>query len=665
MNPWCRLLLLLGTLLPLSGQAQLCLQPYDSASKQIITTGFFCVGQAVQFANCGPPVPTSNLYYDYDARDGFGQRDSSVFHTYTQPGTYRITQIINRPGSPNPDSISRVYVVYPSSTPRVTFFACLRSVQVLLNDPLYPNYSVQFGSAPAQSYVRGDIASSPLLPGSGATTLTIVVRGTTGGKCGGDTALTLSFAPLLALTPRIDSLKILAPTADRQISFGFSRLTAGYAYALERDTTAAAGSWTTVTTLTATAATQLFTLSRADVKQVRRYRLRLLNGACTASAPAPPPVLSNEAGSVPILALVAGPAGTKSLTLRWGAYRSVPVPSGWEVWRNGQRIASLPPNTITYTDTTVSCNRRYCYEVAAVVPLTNPDFNLRARSSDSCATATSDRAPLAASLRASFDLANNLRLTAVVPPTEAPQTFEFRQLPNTSLGTGTNASLLLPTPDTAQVRGTCYTVLFTDSCGNRAPAGPQACPTVLRVRRSPDHLTALLDWTPYVAYAQPTMRYHVLLLDDSDRRLVLRDIPVGSATSYADDLTGNTQQVRPYRIVAEPQPAVGDTTRIAYSNVADLTDEAILRFPTAFTPNGDQLNDTFGPVGRFVLRQVAFQVYDRWGRAVFTTSTPGQAWDGTAPGGTVVTPGAYLWHFRGQDALGRTFNQHGTVTVLQ
>jgi len=60
--------------------------------------------------------------------------------------------------------------------------------------------------------------------------------------------------------------------------------------------------------------------------------------------------------------------------------------------------------------------------------------------------------------------------------------------------------------------------------------------------------------------------------------------------------------------------------------------------PSAFTPNGDGLNDGFGPEGKFVsLESYEMVIYNRWGEKVFTTNSPYEKWDGTYKG--VNAPG--------------------------
>lgn len=53
-------------------------------------------------------------------------------------------------------------------------------------------------------------------------------------------------------------------------------------------------------------------------------------------------------------------------------------------------------------------------------------------------------------------------------------------------------------------------------------------------------------------------------------------------------------------------------------------------FPSAFTPNGDGLNDIAKLVGDIsVVADFALKIYNRWGQQVFSTTNPTSGWDGT------------------------------------
>ena len=66
---------------------------------------------------------------------------------------------------------------------------------------------------------------------------------------------------------------------------------------------------------------------------------------------------------------------------------------------------------------------------------------------------------------------------------------------------------------------------------------------------------------------------------------------------------------------------------------------------TAFTPDGDGLNDKYFPyLMGMELGLSRFQVFDRWGRQLYST-TSGEGWDGTfGTAGAAMPLGVYVWH---------------------
>ncbi len=76
--------------------------------------------------------------------------------------------------------------------------------------------------------------------------------------------------------------------------------------------------------------------------------------------------------------------------------------------------------------------------------------------------------------------------------------------------------------------------------------------------------------------------------------------------------------------------------------------ECMISIPNTFTPNGDGVNDAFGFVSScdepdFELYE--FSVYNRWGEAVFESSRPAQAWNGTLDGNPAPSE-VYFYYLR-------------------
>jgi gliding motility-associated-like protein len=86
--------------------------------------------------------------------------------------------------------------------------------------------------------------------------------------------------------------------------------------------------------------------------------------------------------------------------------------------------------------------------------------------------------------------------------------------------------------------------------------------------------------------------------------------------------------------------------------------------PTAFTPNGDGLNDVAKPylVGMKSLK--SFSIFNRWGNLVFFTTTYGQGWDGKYKG-VAQDAGVYVWILEYIDNTDKKIIEKGSITLIR
>ncbi|MFN2430904.1 MAG: gliding motility-associated C-terminal domain-containing protein, partial [Cryomorphaceae bacterium] len=77
-----------------------------------------------------------------------------------------------------------------------------------------------------------------------------------------------------------------------------------------------------------------------------------------------------------------------------------------------------------------------------------------------------------------------------------------------------------------------------------------------------------------------------------------------------------------------------------------VADDFFIYAPNSFTPNGDGLNDLFGPVlSKIDLVDYRFWIVDRWGKKVFDTRDRTKKWDGSNSGDEHYGSNqVYIWH---------------------
>jgi gliding motility-associated-like protein len=88
-------------------------------------------------------------------------------------------------------------------------------------------------------------------------------------------------------------------------------------------------------------------------------------------------------------------------------------------------------------------------------------------------------------------------------------------------------------------------------------------------------------------------------------------------------------------------------------------------FPSVFTPNGDNVNDNFGPLftAPFASHIDIFRVYDRWGELVFETKDHNRSWDGIFHG-IHQPPGTYVYYLQ-LTCKGQNTVMKGVVTLVR
>ena len=87
--------------------------------------------------------------------------------------------------------------------------------------------------------------------------------------------------------------------------------------------------------------------------------------------------------------------------------------------------------------------------------------------------------------------------------------------------------------------------------------------------------------------------------------------------------------------------------------------------PTAFTPNGDGLNDFFRMPPHTLTALTRFSVFSRYGGELFRTMDVSAGWNGRDKKGNLQPPGAYVYTFEGVTIENKKIYIKGMVTLVR
>lgn len=106
-----------------------------------------------------------------------------------------------------------------------------------------------------------------------------------------------------------------------------------------------------------------------------------------------------------------------------------------------------------------------------------------------------------------------------------------------------------------------------------------------------------------------------------------------------------------------------DSITVVVVDEDDVDCEEIL-LPTAFTPNGDNLNDEFGVSNAFIMDELLqFEIMDRQGNALFSGETPEDKWTGEYRG-KIMSSGVYIYKLS-YTCKNEEYSRTGTFNIIR
>ncbi len=123
----------------------------------------------------------------------------------------------------------------------------------------------------------------------------------------------------------------------------------------------------------------------------------------------------------------------------------------------------------------------------------------------------------------------------------------------------------------------------------------------------------------------------------------------------------NLQATYPVTLVVEDSIGCRDSL----TKKVIVVNNCYIDVPTAFTPNGDGLNDYLYPLNAFKADKLEFKVFNRFGQLVWQTTDWTRKWDGRV-NGTVGDTGAYVWFLTyTHKETGKKVQLQGTTVLIR
>jgi gliding motility-associated-like protein len=551
-------------------------------------------------------------------------------HTYTQPGLYYLKILMGV----NLDSI--LIEVTPNIPPQFDLYTCGNNmISVSLKDTNYPQYVINFNDGAPEVTAGGSAKVNHTYASS--TPQTVTVRGRNLNAADNCNSASKGITPLVTLpAPTISLLEVLDGSRIR------------LELNIQPDILYKLG----IATNNGTTFQQLKTIYNAAVDTV--LNLSADNNYYCFQLAAFDPCNNTVVNSATICsANFDVSVRNNAIDVMWAT--ATTGISNFRVTRNASdgTLLVTNPGASPYVDSGVSCGIDYCYQLTSNYPNGSRSVSLV-----KCGTGFSTDAPTAIQNTTALVGDNSLILEWQTDTQFTPGEFSIEK------STGGNYSFLSTSIQTAfsdpsyrTEDASCYRISYKDVCDNQSPPGLSACPLRLTGSLQSDN-SITLSWTPYQGWRNGVAGYTIEKYSQDGQ--LLQTFSVGNITAYVDQATDVNHQTFGYVVKAT---AVEAGLGQAVSNRVFVLKNPNLFHPTAFTPNGDNLNDIFTVFGQYVVG-FEMKIFNRWGELLFTTDNIESGWDGRFRG-TEMPEGTYTFIAHVTDRAGRTFKRSGSVMLLR
>lgn len=636
---------------PLLHAQNVCLEPGSAAKGAFdLQSSRICVGAPVVITSVPTSVTNVGYSYQYNGNGIPTNTTTATTFTYTQPGSFTILQVGSGGGQATGTIFCRQVEVLPLDPVKFTVRSCSGRKVILdvkLDDRTdkYSVYTIRWGDGNTEQVLRSQIANQPshTYSSTGAANYTIQVIGGYN-------------APVSCSSPASTTTVSLAPTAQQPLITKLTTVNEGtisIQYQANGSTNVQLYRKDGNGAYTATGQvgnnTGTFTVNSVDTKQEQCFQLAFEDGCGNVGA------RSEEVCSVALNVT----AGNKQNDLKWTPYGGNAASFRYyRLFRNGQPTGGLITNRTlsTFSDNNrIECGSQYCYYVESYVN----NGRTVVTSMPTCVTGQNGESPgeFRSILVSIEDGAP--RLVATLPTTGTTSSYAMlvSRADNPSgpfqpVTSAANRNVYEDRTANPAAQSYCYQVTYQNNCGLQSPPSKPVC----TVHLGPGSGDAI-GWTTSSPFAPGTLDSYTVEIIDSLNG-TKREIALGTNTQYQPDPNDPNLQTQRFRIIA-----VSNNGTTSYSNFYTFRREAKILTPTAFSPNGDGVNDEFIPKGLF-WDQFNMTLYNRWGEVVYNTTDQTKGWDGTV-NGQPASAGQYMFRIEVRDLTGQKTVTTGAVLLLR
>lgn len=592
-----------------------------------------CTGMTVNISTADCIASDNNsscdMYY-------YGTDSTSInkgfTHTYTQAGTYLLTIVFGTSGS---DDIE--IEVYPDTPPEVELYTCgNNAISVNITDTNFSSYVINFNDGSAEvNWAPGQPMPEHVYSTSGNKTIS--VRGRNPGSldnCSSNTQAVTALATLPA--PAITQLQVIDNTSV-QLTYNNQP---NILYRVEVATNGGSSFQLFKTTYNVTS--EIITNLKTE-DNYYCFRLGAFDPCNNTTA------YSNTICSANFDLSVQNNSNNLSWTTNTSGITNLRLSQA----TGGINTFTTTVTTSPYADTNIQCGTEYCYLLTTNYPNGSQSISL-----EKCGTAISTDPP---------SPVENITLIVGQPGIEiqwqpvagfTPDVFSVFKSDNNFYNLLTTTTTQQATDDAyVPESNACYKISYDDVCGNTSPLSAEACPIRLNGGLQKDN-SINLTWTPYSGWQDGVSSYFVEKYS-ADGQL-LQSFNTGTNLSLLDDTQDLNHQSYVYIVSAV---AVEPGLPEAVSNRIVIIKDPNLFYPTAFTPNGDNLNDIFNVYGQYIV-SFEMSIFNRWGELMYSTTELDLGWDGYFKGNP-MPEGTYTFVADITDSVGRTFKKSGSVVLLK